>query len=122
MVEMKNSLSRIGFNILFIPLSQTNREVFNAERIKNKAAHYPVPSDIFQSSNIFNNSDFVIMSIVPSKIRGITEYGPYNLPISQHLTGLPYLYTHIMKNREGSNDMLTFVADFKHFTLKETYV
>ena len=99
--------------VLFICLSQLNRDVFNAQRIASPSMHYPVESDFFGSSAIFTLSDVVIMAMNPSKIRGIETYGPYKYPIKS-LTGFPFIYMHLMKVRFAeAGSVLKMQADFR---------
>ena len=117
LVTLKKDFEHMGLNVLFVCLSQTNRDIFSSERVKNPSLHFPTESDIFQSSTIFNNSDIVMFSINPSRIRGIEYYGPYSDPIKQFTTGLPYLYWHLLKNREDECRHFRMVADFKHYRI-----
>ncbi len=117
LVTLKKDFEHMGLNVLFICLSQTNRDIFSSERVKNPSLHYPTESDIFQSSTIFNNSDIVMFSINPSRIRGIEYYGQYKDPIKHMATGYPYLYWHFLKNRENECKHFKMVADFKHYRI-----
>lgn len=117
LVSLKKDFERIGLNVLFVCLSQTNRDIFSSERVKNPSMHYPTEADIFQSSTIFNNSDIVMFSVNPSRIRGIEYYGSYKKPVRQNSTGYPYLYWHILKNREDDCQLLEMVADFKRYRI-----
>jgi replicative DNA helicase len=123
MVFLKEELTDREIPVIFIGLSQTNRDIFNSSRVKDPDLHFPTEADIFQSSNLFNNSDIVIFFINPSRIRGVKEYGPDRLPIRTPIGNLPYIYWHILKNRGGKNEYLTTVADFRRFTVmdKEKY-
>jgi len=117
-IRVKNNLSLQNIPIIIIPLLQTNRNAFTPERAKNPAMHYPSPADIAGSSFPFNSSDIVIFSSNPSKISGIGDtYGQYNLPVKHYLSGNPYVYLHLLKNREGSNPVIEMMTDFSRFRL-----
>jgi replicative DNA helicase len=113
LVDKKKMCEEEEIPVLFICLSQLNRDVFNSQRVSNPSLHYPSEADFFGSSAIFTLSDLVIMSMNPSKIRGIEAYGPYKYPIKS-LTGFPYIYMHLMKVRFAeAGGVLKMQANFK---------
>jgi RecA/RadA recombinase len=121
LVDMKKDFEDMGLSIIFLCLSQTNRDIFSSARVSNKALHYPTEADIFGSSAIFSNSDIVLFSMNPSRVRGIKEYGDLNYPVYDLRTGLPMIYFHLLKNRFGECPVLHMIADFKNSTIRDAY-
>ena len=120
-VDMKKDFEDTDISVLFIFLSQTNRDIFSSTRVSNKSLHYPTEADIFGSSAIFSNSDIVLFSMNPSRIRGIKEYGDNNYPVYDLRTGLPMIYFHLLKNRFGECPVLHMIADFKNSTIRDAF-
>jgi replicative DNA helicase len=120
MIQKKKMLAEEEIPVIFMCISQLNRGVFDALRVSNKAHHYPSPSDVMGSSEIFNGSDIVVMNVVPSKIKGIGDsYGVYNKPLKS-LMGNPIMYSHVMKNRFGPDDnVLALETIFKTSTIRD---
>jgi replicative DNA helicase len=119
-IEMRKLYEHRGHKILFILLSQLNRDIEGKEeRVLNPKLHYPQKTDIFGSSYAFFSSDYVIISHRPAKIPGILHYG---LPYDGYPKGLPticpddpskdMIYWHVLKNRGDEDRVLMMVEDF----------
>lgn len=120
-VRVKKLLISQNIPVIIMPLLQQNRNAMTVERLKNPAFHYPDAADIAGSSTPFNSSDIVIFAMNPSKLRGIEEYGPNKKPIKDFRTGRPYIYFHILKNRDGDTALLEFIADFSRYRLYDAF-
>jgi len=122
-IEIKKKFDHMGQRILFVFLSQLNRDIEKSEnRILNNKLHYPQKTDLFGSSHIFFSSDIVIVSHRPAKIPGINWYG---LPFGEaYPKGLPtkcpedpdrdMIYWHVLKNRGDDDAILMMVEDFRN--------
>jgi replicative DNA helicase len=118
-IDLKKQFDHAGMKVMFILLSQLNREIEDKERILNPKLHFPQRADVFGSSAIFYSSDYVIVTHNPLNL-GITAYGvgdkyPAGLPVKDpNGTGKSMIYWHILKNRGGEPAVLMMVEDFKH--------
>lgn len=118
-IDLKKSYDHEEMKIMFILLSQLNREIEDKERILNPKLHFPQRADVFGSSAIFYSSDYVIVSHNPANL-GITAYGvsdkfPQGLPVKDpNGTNHNMIYWHVLKNRGGEPAVLMMVEDFKH--------
>lgn len=122
-IELKKLFDHHNQKILFILLSQLNRDIEkNENRILNNKLHYPQKTDLFGSSHIFFSSDIVIVSHRPAKIPGINWYG---LPFGDaYPKGLPtkcpenpdrdMIYWHVLKNRGDDDAILMMLEDFRN--------
>ena len=120
-VRVKKLLIAQGVPVIIIPLLQQNRNAMTVERLKNENFHYPDAADIAGSSTPFNSSDIVVFAMNPSKLRGIEYYGPNKKPIKDFRTGRPFIYFHVLKNRDGDTAMLEFIADFARYRLYDAF-
>jgi replicative DNA helicase len=129
LVKLKKAFSAIGFNIMFILLSQLNREHKKSDRILNPELHYPTEADLFGSSIPYMSSDYVLISHKPSRIPGMPEwYGP-PLPNLGFPNGLPVrnpedpsqpmIYWHLVKNRGDEEALLLMLDNFKNSKVDE---
>lgn len=120
LVRLKKYYYSKNVKIMFIVLSQLNREIEKPERILNPVLHYPNKNDLFGSSSVYYCSDYVIITHKPSIIEGIGKwYGP---PKNGYPKGLPVfhpedetiplLYWHVIKARFGTNKILIMIEDF----------
>lgn len=116
-IEIKALCVEEGVPVIILPLLQSNRGMMSSDRIKNDSLHYPQADDISGSSTPFNSSDICIFAVNPSKIRGIEAYGPQKKPIRHFITGNPYIYFHVLKNREGDTSVLDMCADFSKYRI-----
>lgn len=123
MIALKKDFNARDKHILVLMVSQLNRDVSNKERILNPKLHYPVDSDLFGSSYIFQASDYVIITQNPSSINGLGDY--YGPPIGEYKMGLPVycpededtpmIYHHLLKNRMNEpGHVMSYRGDFHH--------
>jgi len=117
-IELKIFYASLGIKIMFILLSQLNRDIEKQERIVNCLFHYPTKNDIFAASSVYYCSDVVLVLHKPAIIEGLgTYYGPpkkgypKGLPVFTE-EGVPMIYWHIIKSRFGVNQILLMVDDF----------
>ncbi len=124
-VELKKSLTSAGYKIMFILLSQLNREIEKQERVLNPMFHFPTKNDIFAASSVYYCSDVVLILHKPAIIEGLGGY--YGPPRKGYPKGLPiftqnqeaFIYWHIIKSRFGSNQILIMLDDFVHSRVLE---
>lgn len=127
LVELKKYFSSIGVKVLFILLSQLNRDIQDKERVNNPKLHYPTMNDLFAASSVYQCSDYVIVTHIPAKVSGMGNfYGP---PKEGYPGGLPVfcpkqpskpmIYWHIIKERFGESKIIPLLADFKNSTIEE---
>lgn len=126
-VKIKKHFASLGHRIIFVLLSQLNREIEKPERTLNPALHYPTKNDLFGASSIFHSSDYVIITHKPININGITE--TYGLPIPGFPRGLPVvnpqnekqpmIYWHVIKARGDDVSTLMMVDNFKESRIDE---
>ena len=129
LVELKKYYASIGQKVMFILLSQLNRDIESIDRVTNQMLHYPTKNDIFGASSVFNSSDYVMISHRPGVLVGMGSYygppkkeqgWPNGLPVkcptdtSKHM-----VYWHLIKERFGKPALLTMVEDFEHASIKE---
>jgi len=118
-IEIKKQFDHDDMKILFILLSQLNRDIEDKERILNPKLHFPQRSDLFGASAIFFSSDYVIVTHNPSTL-GITSYGvgekfPAGLPAKHPRDpSKSMIYWHVLKSRGGLPSVLMMVEDFAH--------
>jgi replicative DNA helicase len=122
-IRLKKDYDHNGMKIIFILLSQLNREIEQNERMLNPTIHYPTKNDLFGASSVYYSSDYVIISHKPANLTGITKgYGP---PIgNDYPNGLPIynpedqdqamVYWHLIKNRTGELGIFMMLDDFKN--------
>lgn len=104
LVQAKNELPIIVFMI-----SQLNRSIDEPSRkMPSSIANYPTSSDIFGGDALQQGSDMVVVLNRPYK-SDILSYGP-----KEYLCGKDDIFTHILKSRNGSDDlnMIFMKADF----------
>lgn len=119
LVALKKYLVGIGVNVIFIVLSQLNRNIESTERILNKKLHYPNKNDLFGASSVYYSSDYVIIIHRPYLIEGLgLWYGPdqvgfpHGLPVFNPLNSQqPMIYLHIIKERFGNTKVLAMVDE-----------
>lgn len=102
-----------NYPIIFIILSQLNREIDNAERqIPRKQSNYPTEADVYGSDFLLQCTDIMIAYNKPSKYN-LAEYGPKRYQITPFMKN--YAAAHVLKNRFGNTDILWY--DFKYETM-----
>ena len=125
LIKLKKRIYDAGGKVLFLIVSQLNRNITSPERIANPSLHYPNKNDLHGSSAVYNGSDYVIITHKPSIIDGIGNfYGP---PRKSHPRGLPVftddgaamVYLHVIKERYGETKIIPMVDDFKQSRIVE---
>jgi replicative DNA helicase len=110
MTEMKR------FKILFIVITQLNRECESQDRLKpGTFGNYLLDSDIYGGDALLQHADLVIGINNPSK-HSLTQYGPQKYIISDP----NIVVLHYLKNRHGERNNMQFMyGDFKYLLLKD---
>ncbi len=104
------------YPIIFIVLSQLNRNVEQSSRLEDgKAGNYIVPSDIYGSDSLLMHADLVMATNRPA-LSQIRWFGPNRYIIS----GDDIVVMHFLKCRNGDNRMSFFKANFDKMELEET--
>ena len=112
--EMCTELKKI-YPILFIILSQLNREIENPSRCENgKHGNYPNSNDIFGGDALNQHADKLIILDRPA-LRYITVYGPERFIIEDDTQ----LIAHIVKSRTGDTRMSFFGANFQNMRIDD---
>jgi len=104
--------------VIYIALSQLNREIESADRVKNaNIGNFVKDSDVFGADALLQFTDILIGINRPAKY-GITLYGPPN-PYhddDMYKKGIPVdinsLAVHFLKVRSGEPCLTMFKADF----------
>jgi len=110
LTELKKELP-----VLFIILSQLNREAESKERLEPyKASNYPNSSDIFGGDALFQHADNVLILDRPTK-RNLTNYGPHKWIVDDH----KYIACHLLKARDGEPCMWWMNGDFANMRILE---
>lgn len=104
------------YKIMFLVLSQLNREVESTERQKpGTYGNYLFDSDIYGGDALLQHADLVFGLNRPSKYN-LPVYGPEKYIVEKDLIVLHYL-----KNRNGkASTMSFFKEEFRHMRLIET--
>lgn len=103
------------YPVMFIILSQLNRNIENLERLEEgKYGNYIVSSDIFGADAIMQHADSVIGINRPGKQK-IRYYGPERYLIEDENT----LVFHFLKVRNGDTRMSFFKAEFEKMNISE---
>jgi|TARA_R110001632_G_scaffold43367_2_gene109832 replicative DNA helicase len=103
------------YPILFIALSQLNRNIDSPERaIDGKYGNYILESDIFGSDAMLQHADMLIGINRPAKQK-IRYYGPDRYIIEDDKT----LVLHFLKARNGDARMSFFKAKFEQMKIEE---
>lgn len=113
LIALRKKLVSEGIKVLFLLLSQLNREIESLDRKMNPEHHYPTRNDLFGSNDIFMGSDYVLVIHKPY-ILNLQTYGIKKYPVVNIQTGNPYIYFHILKNRTGEPVILLMEDNFKH--------
>lgn len=110
--EAVTKLKKI-YPIVFIILSQLNRDITTPARCENgKYGNYPNSSDIFGGDALNQHTDMLIVLDRPA-LRHITEYGPDRFIIDSD----SILAAHILKTRTGDTRMSFFEARFQEMSI-----
>ena len=105
--KMMTELKR--FKVIFIVLTQLNRDCESVERLKpGTFGNYLLDSDIYGGDALLQHADLVLGINNPFK-HGLTQYGPLKYTIRDKST----LVVHYLKNRHGESNQLSFMrAEF----------
>lgn len=127
LVNLKKIINSMGINVIFIVLSQLNREIESYERVNNPFLHYPSKRDLFAASSTYYCSDYVLVLHRPASVVGMGNfYGP---PTGEYKRGLPVfhpktkevmIYGHVIKNRFYKPVVISFVDNFHKAMIAET--
>lgn len=105
------------YPIIFIVLTQLNRDIDNAERqIPGKLSNYPTEADVFGSDSLLQCADVMIAMNRPAKYN-INLYGPNQYIIEPSMEN--YLALHVLKNRFGNVSVQWYYANYKIMGLEE---
>lgn len=96
---------RKHFGAMVILLGQMNNNIEDIKRIKDKTLHFPMKSDIYAQSQVFNACDHVYVFHRPELLR-IEKYGYSERPTK----GLIHCYK--LKSRHGVIGSVWFKEDF----------
>ena len=119
--RMKKKIAYEGGKVFYVILSQMNRDIKKADRMRITSMHYPITSDIFAASSIEFFSDYIMCTHMPAKLN-LKGYTDNNFPIYLDVKGEPteFIYWHIMKNREGIPDqVIPMLNNLKYFDFEE---
>lgn len=106
------------YPIIFIILSQLNREITTPVRCENgKYGNYPNSNDIFGGDALNQHADMLIVLDRPA-LRHITEYGPDRYIVEDDTL----LAAHILKTRTGDTRMSFFEARFHEMSIEDAPV
>ncbi len=124
LVFLKKKIASEGGLILFIVISQFNRNIESVERRNIPAMHKPIKSDLTQSDNVFQCSDYVLAGHQPLKL-SLPFYTDKQLPTfiysdRKNKFVIPFIYYHILKNRDGEPDVTcAMLGNLKYFEFIE---
>ena len=120
MVESKKQMAADDVKIVYVLLSQLNRDIEKEER-KVETGHYPNRNDIYMASSVFVSSDVVIIIHNPNVVStGLPYYGVDKFPLKDRLDNKDFIYGHIIKNRGGKTSILQFKENFSESKIEET--
>lgn len=126
LIALKKYLSSIGIKVIFVIISQLNRNIETPERIMNSKLHYPNKNDLFGASSAYYSSDYVIIIHRPAQVDGLGNwYGPPvgnepGLPVfNPQNPDQPMIYLHIIKERFGSPTILAMLDELQHAKIVE---
>ena len=103
------------YPIIFIILSQLNRNIDNPERAEDgRYGNYVLESDFFGADAMLQHADMLIGINRPAKQK-IRFYGPDRYIITDEMT----LVAHFLKCRNGDTRMSFFKAEFEKMQISE---
>ncbi|MFN9111574.1 MAG: DnaB-like helicase C-terminal domain-containing protein [Bacteroidota bacterium] len=127
LIETKKDIDSMGYKVMFIVISQLNRNIESIDRLSNAKFHYPNKTDLFGASSVYFSSDYVIVAHKPILLlEGISEtYGPVKKGFKNGLPlfkdARPLIYLHVIKDRFGSNNkIIPFVDNLEFSSMNET--
>jgi replicative DNA helicase len=119
---IKKRIAAQGGQMIIFILSQMNRDIKSENRRLVPELQYPTTSDLFAASAIEFFSDYIIIAHNPSKLN-LKSYTEYKYPIfvkesNNDLT--PFIYFHILKNRDGIPDItIPYLSRLNFFDFEE---
>lgn len=120
--RIKKKIAAEGGEVVYLILSQMNRDIKHRDRVVDPQQHYPISSDIFASSSIEFFSDYIIITHTPAKLH-IKSYTDNKFPtvlINEDESQSNFIYWHIIKNRDGEPDVIIPMLDnLKYFEFEE---
>ena len=112
LAEMKNKLP-----VVFLILTQLNREIDDAERQKpGQQGNYPTEKDVFGSDALLQCADVMIAYNRPAKYN-LSYYGPTQYMITPSDKYL--LAVHVLKNRYGEVGIQWYRANYAQMLVEE---
>jgi len=121
----KKKISSEGGNVMFIALTQMNRNIKSIERKSVPEEHYPSTEDLFAASSIEFYSDYIIILHMPAKIH-LSSYTDNKFPVwlgskdEKENQETQFIYFHIIKQREGEPDlMIPMLNRLQYFDFEE---
>jgi replicative DNA helicase len=112
LAELKNELP-----VIFIILTQLNREIDDAERQKpGQLSNFPAEKDVFGSDSLLQCADVMIAYNRPAKYN-LQYYGPQQFMITPSDKYL--LAMHVLKNRYGEVGIQWYKANYAEMTIDE---
>jgi len=121
-VDERNTLFELGsalnelkkrHKVLFILVSQLNRDIEHVDRITNPDLHFPLKRDIFGSDSLWQFSDMVVVSHRPEML-GISKYGVPKYETENKV------FWHFLKIRDGEPFLTIMDNNLKYNTITET--
>jgi replicative DNA helicase len=116
--NLGNALTKLKkrYPIIFIVLSQLNRNVERPERMEDgKSGNYVTKSDIYGSDSLVNHADLILGVSRPATVN-IRYYGTSRFIIQDDQD----LIVHWLKVRNGSTGISFFRCDFDSMTIRES--
>lgn len=121
--KVKKKIASQGGEVLYIVLSQMNRDIKHRDRVTDPQQHYPVSSDLMASSALEFFSDYILITHTPAKLH-LKSYTDNKFPTIL-LNGNDqqnFIYWHIIKNRDGEPDVIIPMLDnLKYFEFEEIH-
>lgn len=99
--------------VIFIILTQLNRDCEKVERLKNGTiGNYIASADVFGADALHQHADLMLALNMPARM-GLVAYGPHRYEVHKDL-----LAGHVLKNRNGEVGDLFFKADFANMRIE----
>jgi replicative DNA helicase len=126
LVELKKHFSHENIKIMFVLLSQLNRDIQSNERVSNPKLHYPTQNDLFASSSAYQCSDYVVILHRPVVVSGMGAYYgpprdgfPHGLPVIHPTLNKSMIYLHVIKERFGTPVVIACIEQFNKNQISE---
>ena len=98
--------------IIFVIISQLNRDIEKVDRIQNQDLQFPQKSDVFGSDALWQFSDMFMISHRPEMLN-IEFYGPLKWKTEGKI------FWHFLKTRDGAPFISRLANDLKHNRMVE---